>query len=38
MSMIEGRAFAQERLLDAAGHVLHAYFKAPEVTGRCASF
>jgi uncharacterized ferredoxin-like protein len=34
MSMIEGRALAQERLLDAAGHVLHAYFKAPQVTGR----
>jgi len=34
MSLIEGRAFAQERLLDAAGHVLHAYFKAPQVTGR----
>jgi uncharacterized ferredoxin-like protein len=32
--MIEGREFAQERLLDAAGHVMHAYFKAPEVTGR----
>jgi uncharacterized ferredoxin-like protein len=34
MSLIEGRALAQERLLDAAGHVLHAYFKAPQVTGR----
>lgn len=34
MSLIEGRALAQDRLLDAAGHVLHAYFKAPQVTSR----
>ena len=34
MSLIEGRALARERLLDAAGHVLHAYYKAPQVTGR----
>ena len=34
MGMIDGRLYAQERLLDVAGHVLHAYFKAPQVTSR----
>ncbi len=34
MTMIDGKAFSQERLLDVAGHVLQAYFKAPQTTVR----
>ncbi|MBI5444079.1 MAG: hypothetical protein HY900_23075 [Deltaproteobacteria bacterium] len=34
MAMLDGKCFADERLLDAAGHVLHAYYRAPLVTGR----
>jgi len=34
MALLEGGAFAQERLLDAAGHILHAYYKCPQVTSR----
>ena len=34
MGMIDGKHYAQERLLDVAGHVLHAYFKCPQTTGR----
>ncbi len=34
MGLIEGNAYAQKRLLDVAGHVLHAYFKTPQVTSR----
>jgi uncharacterized ferredoxin-like protein len=34
MGIIDGRAYAQERLLDVGGHVLHAFFKAPQVTSR----
>lgn len=34
MALLEGRSFAQERLLDAAGHILHAYYKCPQVTSR----
>ncbi len=34
MAMIEGEAFEQDRLLDAAGHVLNAYYKATQVTSR----
>lgn len=34
MALIDGKRFADERLLDAAGHILHAYYKAPLVTGR----
>lgn len=34
MGMIEGKHYARERLLDVAGHVLHAYFAAPLVTSR----
>lgn len=34
MAIFEGAAFAQDRLMDAAGHILHAYYKAPLVTSR----
>ena len=34
MGMIDGKLCAQERLLDVAGHVLHAYLGAPLVTSR----
>jgi uncharacterized ferredoxin-like protein len=34
MAMIDGKKFSQDRLLDVAGHVLHAYFKAPQTTVR----
>ncbi|UCD56632.1 MAG: hypothetical protein JSV16_12485 [Candidatus Hydrogenedentota bacterium] len=34
MGMIDGRLYAQERLLDVAGHVLHAYYGTPQVTSR----
>ncbi|MBI5015570.1 MAG: hypothetical protein HZB55_08755 [Deltaproteobacteria bacterium] len=34
MALMDGKAFADERLVDAAGHVLHAYYKAPLVTGK----
>lgn len=34
MAMIDGSAFAEDRLMDAVGHVLHAYYKAPQVTSR----
>lgn len=34
MGMIDGQTFSQERLLDVAGHVLHAFFKAPQITVR----
>lgn len=34
MAMMDGRAFAQERLMDNAALVLNAYYKAPLVTSR----
>jgi len=34
MAILEGKKFADERLLDSAGHILHAYYKAPQVSGR----
>ncbi len=34
MALLDGKTFADERLLDAAGHVLHAYYKAPLTTAR----
>ncbi|RJP74350.1 MAG: hypothetical protein C4532_02755 [Candidatus Abyssobacteria bacterium SURF_17] len=34
MGMIDGRLYAQERLLDVAGHALHAYLGASLVTSR----
>lgn len=34
MPLIDGRQFASDRIMDAAGHVIHAYYKAPQVTGR----
>lgn len=37
MPMLDGKQFADEKLLDAAGHILHAYYKAPQTTGRLDS-
>ncbi len=34
MALIDGKKFSDERLMDAAGHVLHAYYRAPEITSR----
>jgi len=34
MALIDGKRFADENLLDVAGHVLQAYYKAPLVTSR----
>ncbi len=34
MTMMDGRAFAQEKLLDNAGLVLNAYYKAPLTTSK----
>ncbi len=34
MPLLNGKNFADEKLLDAAGHILHAYYKAPQVTSR----
>jgi len=34
MALYTGKEFSDERLLDAAGHILHAYYRAPETCGR----
>ncbi len=34
MGMIDGKVYSQDRLLDVAGHALHAYLSAPLVTSR----